>query len=218
MAYTEQELKRIVELFEGIEANKSHEYAAPTYKDSPALKEIAEIALSQEEMTIEVLEEKIPALWYLTDSYDRMCRTGMSLKFYQPLLEAHARLIQLKEYSEEEMEQFQEAFYLAMRARNRYGKDECEDLLALVKEHFTEDYIAQVYKETMERREWVPKSDPVELTEEYLAVIDEVERLVEENKTMNFVLENWELRKFYLAEKGIDWISPAQLNPGVMFD
>ena len=56
------------------------------------------------------------------------------------------------------------------------------------------------------------------MTEEYLAVIDEVEAEIDRLKTSDFCLEYWSLKSSLLAERGIVWQSPAQLNPNVMFD
>ena len=43
MAYTEKDEKRLVELLQKIEDGKEHEYSAPTYKDTPYLKEMQDI-------------------------------------------------------------------------------------------------------------------------------------------------------------------------------
>ena len=61
--------------------------------------------------------------------------------------------------------------------------------------------------------------DSVELSEEYLAVIDEVERLLEEECGENaHPLETAQAKARLLSERGILWRSEMQLNPGVLFD
>jgi len=65
------------------------------------------------------------------------------------------------------------------------------------------------------------KRDPVEMTEGYLAVIDEVERKVEEN--MDFhgrgsCHQRWSLTREYLEEYGIVWRSLGAMNPRFHFD
>ena len=67
------------------------------------------------------------------------------------------------------------------------------------------------------------KYDPVEDTDGYLAVIDEVEcRLYEKLKNqprgMGFCFEYWSAKRDLLAEYGIEWRSPGVMNPRVMFD
>lgn len=65
--------------------------------------------------------------------------------------------------------------------------------------------------------------DPIEESEPYLAVIDEVERrlyedLKNEPRHMGFCFEYWSAKRDLLAEYGIEWRSPHMMNPRVMFD
>lgn len=58
-----------------------------------------------------------------------------------------------------------------------------------------------------------------ELSDEYLAVIDEVEQRIDEANTgdmHNF--ERIKLKSQLLKEYGIDWKSEIELNPNVRFD
>ena len=218
MSFLQKDLERIEELYNIIESHKEHEYAAPTYRDSPYLLEIAEIVSRQSENNIETLEEIIPALWYLTESYDKMCRAGMSVKFYTPQLQAHTELMKLREYDSEDMEGFENCFYLAVKARNYYEPDDCSDLVAIVSGSLPDERIRELLLSAQENRRGFIKNDPVEKTEEYLAVIDKVEEKIEKTKQMDFCLEYWSLKARFLFEYGILWRSPSQLNRGVMFD
>ncbi len=216
--YTQQELDRIVQLFNGIEENKEHEYAAPTYKDSPALEQMAEIILSRTEDTAQILPEKITVLTYLGRCYDQMCRAGMSVKYYKILLECYAKLSKLQKLSKDEKKHFEEAFYDAVKARNWYVFDNCADLKGIVCDVIADEKVEALFQSAVDSRKGLPKYDPVELTEEYLAVIDAVEERIEKNKKVNVCFEYWNLKTDYLEERGIRWSSPAVLNPGVMFD
>ena len=65
--------------------------------------------------------------------------------------------------------------------------------------------------------------DPVEDSEAYLTVIDEVERrlyeeLKDEPRHMGFCFEYWSAKEALLREYGIEWRSPSSMNPRVMFD
>lgn len=65
--------------------------------------------------------------------------------------------------------------------------------------------------------------DPVEDSEAYLAVIDEVERRLyeefkDEPRHMGFCFGYWSAKEALLREYGIEWRSPSSMNPGVMFD
>ena len=179
---------------------------------------MAQIALAPRDHDIETLEEIIPTLWYLTECYDKMCRAGMSVKFYTLQLQAHTELMKLREYDIEDMEGFENCFYLAVKARNYYEPDDCSDLVAIVSGSLPDERIRELLLSAQENRRGFIKNDPVEKTEKYLAVIDKVEEKIEKTKQMDHCLEYWSLKARFLFEYGILWRSPAQLNPGVMFD
>ena len=68
------------------------------------------------------------------------------------------------------------------------------------------------------------KHDPVEWSTAYEKVIDEVERIVDGElddhpRGMGFCFAYWSAKKHVLRTKfGIEWRSPSEMNPGVMFD
>ena len=216
--FSEQEIARLVALHDKIEAGKEHQYAAPTYRDRPALVEMERILFSNNEETTDVLGEKIAVLRYLSGCYDEMCRTGVSLKFHNKLIETHARLFSLEDYGDEDKELLEEDFYNAVKARNLYIRDDCPDLVSLMEGVLPKTKIEELSVSVIKRCGYLPKNDPVELTEEYLSVIDEVEEKIDRTMTTGICHEYWGLKALYLEEKGIVWRSPAVLNPGVMFD
>ena len=218
MPFLQEDLERIAEFYNIIESHMEHEYAAPTYKDRPYLSELAELVLRRWDNDIETLEETIPALWSLTQASDEMCRAGMSVKYYTPLLQAHTGLMKLREYDSDDMEQLENCFYLAVKARNYYEPDDCSDLVEIVSGSLPDERIRELLLSAQENRRGFIKNDPVEKTEEYLAVIDKAEEKIEKTKQMDHCLEYWNLKAQFLFEHGVLWRSPAQLNPGVMFD
>lgn len=67
------------------------------------------------------------------------------------------------------------------------------------------------------------KADPVERTPQWEENYYEVEkecdrRLGDTPRGMGFCFGYWSTLRQVLAERGINWKSPSQLNPGVMFD
>lgn len=67
------------------------------------------------------------------------------------------------------------------------------------------------------------KFDPVEMTGEWEEVIYDVESecdrlLKDENKGMGYCYSYWSTKRSVLAKHGIEWSSPAAMNPRVMFD
>ncbi len=216
MAFTKERMERALALHALIEGNKEHEHAAPTYRDSAYMRELGEIALSEEAVDIETLEDKGAILRYVGENYRKMCRPSVAAGFFEVLLDVHIALSRLKTYGKEETAAMEEAFFLAVKTRNFYVNDACDDLLERVRGILPDARIEKLYDSGKNSR--IYKNDPVEMTEEYLAVIDEVERLVDENKEMDFCLETWSLKGQYLAERGIRWTSPAILNPSTRFD
>ena len=69
----------------------------------------------------------------------------------------------------------------------------------------------------------VLKKDPVEWTKEFEAVVDEAEhraylQLKGVPRGMGFCFEYWAARRAALKELGIEWRTPHEMNPRVMFD
>lgn len=73
------------------------------------------------------------------------------------------------------------------------------------------------------KRKQLTKSDPIEYTDEYLRVELKMERLIREEigegGYKGFCHKYWLTMKHILKEQfGIEWKSPADLNPNVHFD
>ncbi len=71
--------------------------------------------------------------------------------------------------------------------------------------------------------EGILKADPVQATQEWEEVIYEVEKevdeqLKEEPRGMGFCFSYWSAKRAALTRRGIEWRSPASMNPRVMFD
>ncbi len=218
MPFDKTKAERIIELFNRIEGRKEHDCSAPTYKDSEDLKEMARLVTSEPDRDIQTMGDKLPVLWYLAESYDKMSRAGVSSDFYKMQLEAYVRLMRLKNLSEEEKDELEDCFYKAVKARNFYEADECDDLVSIVSGCLDDERIQELKNSAIKSRAGFITNDPVEKTEQYLAVIDEVERKIAEEKSSDFCLEYWNLKASILFDYGVFWRSPASLNPDVLFD
>ena len=67
------------------------------------------------------------------------------------------------------------------------------------------------------------KKDPIEWTKEFEAVVDKAEHRAYQQlkgvpRGMGFCFEYWAARRAALQELGIEWRSPHEMNPRVMFD
>ncbi len=219
MAYTEISVKRILELIKEIEARKEHPNAATTYKDVPALQEIDEIV--KEQMALEqpcdcdTLIDSIFAVRYLGSAYESMWRIAYANKYHKWLFDIYLDLY--RRFGEKD-KKLADDYYIALRARNYYGKDDCYDLKEVAKELLPDKKRLDIEKQILEGFHPL-KHDPVELTDKYLAVIDEVERRMDipENKNIHPFLRN-ECFQALLQQYGIEWEPITSLNPGWHFD
>ncbi len=219
MAFTDSNSKRIIELIQGIESRKEHSNAAPTYKDVSALQEIDKIVneqLSNEETyDVDTVLDSIFAVRYLANSYESMWRIVYAVKYYNTLIKLHFDLHSRFGKKEDERS---DDYYCALRARNYYNPDKCADLIELAKEFLSENKRNKIEKEVLE--DYHPlKHDPVELTDEYLAVIDEIEKAMdtEEVKKLHPFQRN-DLFQEMLRKRGIEWRSITEMNPNMLFN
>lgn len=219
MAYSKETEKRLTELLGEIEGRKEHEYAAATYKDVPALKEI--VRLVEEQLAGDSDEstyvDSIAVLGYVADCYDSLGRYAVSAKFYNQILNL---ALTLKQQYGTDTDSIDGYLYAALQARNFYIDDDCDDLAVIATELMNADDAERIINERKGRRRSL-KHDPIEMTDEYLAVIDEIEEKIEKSRRAfghGSCFEVWSLKKSYLLEHDIEWKTPSELNPRVLFD
>ena len=221
MPFTEERAERLKELFELIEKNGDYNAYELTYQAVPHLLETEEIVEAQ--LALESPYDKVTLLdsatimRYLAEAYDRLGRFAVSVRYYKRAIELAAELYTM--YGEE-MQDSSTMIYNALKARNYYVDDNCEDIRELAITFISKELVDDVFSTVMNRRRNL-KHDPVEMTEEYLAVIDEVDEKIEKNREyrgFGSCHHVWSLKTDYLAEKGIEWKSPVVLNPRVRFD
>ena len=221
MPFTEERAERLKALFELIEKNGDYNAYELTYLAVPYLKETEEIVEAQ--LASERPYDKVTLLdsatimRYLAEAYDRLGRFAVSVRYYNRAIELAAKLYTM--YGEE-IKDSSTMIYNALKARNYYVDDDCEDIREQALVFIPKDIVDDVFDTVMNRRRNL-KHDPVEMTEEYLAVIDEVDEKIEKNRQhhgFGSCHHVWSLKTDYLAEKGIEWKSPVVLNPRVRFD
>ena len=221
MPFTKERAERLKELFELIEKNGDYNAYELTYLAVPYLKETDEIVQAQlgseDVYDKETLLDSATIMRYLAEAYDRLGRFAVSVRDYKRAIELAAKLYTM--YGEE-MQDSSGMIYNALKARNYYVDDDCEDIRELALTFISKELVDDVFSTVMNRRRNL-KHDPVEMTEEYLAVIDEIDEKIEKNREyrgFGSCHHVWSLKTDYLAEKGITWRSPDLLNPRVRFD
>ncbi len=221
MPFSKERAERLTELLELIEKNGDTAAHELTYQAVPYLKETDEIVkaqLASEERYDKVtLLDSATIMRYLAEAYDRLGRFAVSVHYYKRAIELAATLYTM--YGEE-MQDSSGMIYNALKARNYYVDDDCEDIREQALVFIPKDIVDDVFDTVMNRRRNL-KHDPVEMTEEYLAVIDEVDEKIEKNREyrgFGSCHHVWALKTDYLAEKGITWRPPDVHNPRVRFD
>ena len=82
---------------------------------------------------------------------------------------------------------------------------------------------SRISRDCWERSGGMLKVDPVQASPEWEDIIYEVEKEVDEQlkdepRGMGFCFSYWSAKRAALARHGIQWRSPSEMNPRVMFD
>ncbi len=219
MGYSKTSVARLSVLLKEIQGRKEHASVAATYRDVPALKEIRQTVDEQlkTDRESDTLTDSIAVLKFLAEAYESMGRASVAAKLYGDVLVLAA---ELKQTYGKESDDIQDIFCSALRARNVYVDDDCEDITASARILLPEENVRKMRDARMKHRRSL-RREPVEMTEEYLSVIDRVEEKVEKNRKTRgcgSCHEVWSLMRRYLAEYGVTWRSPTEMNPSVLFD
>lgn len=120
-------------------------------------------------------------------------------------------------------EKIKEALSSAFFYQERFGKKLLKDV-SFAKEKLDENTLKILMKSAKEEARDQILTDPVESSDSYLAVRFEAEKLTDEllekTKSQNtpFCVSYWNTKKRILKDKfGIDWKSPADMNPEIRF-
>ncbi len=102
-----------------------------------------------------------------------------------------------------------------------YKVVDTENAIARLQDYIDTENISGA--EFMKKHDRFLKADPIERTPEWEAICYEVEkecdrRLGDTPRGMGFCFAYWSTKRQVLAERGIEWRSPSQMNPRVMFD
>ena len=218
MPFNEDKTRVIKECLNRIKGRKRFEEQAASYKDSADLKELQQIV--DEQLLLEkdfaALSDSIAILCFVAEAYYSMGRAAISAKVYTRSVEL---MLELKEVFGKVYNNADEVLCECVRMRNYYVNDDCDDIIAVAVKLLGESGGIQIEKAKGRRSRL--KHDPIEMSDEYLAVIDEVDEIVEKSfefKGLGSCHGEWALRRKLLLERGIKWRSPAVMNPMVRFD
>lgn len=209
--------KRVLSDVEKIEAYKGDDDVLTYHRYAPHVRDMIEAieAKPMEDRSTCLFAEK--AYIYAAEAYTAMGRFALSGDCRMKALRLARRA---KDEFHARIGGMQNKLTCLLRDRNYYVDDDCEDVRPLMKGLLLKAKVERIFQARFAHRRSL-KHDPVEASEAYLAVIDEVEEKIAKNRTMKGLgscHEIWHLKFVYLMEKGIEWQSPSMLNPHVMFD
>ena len=210
--FSKEDEKLITIIVKEINDRKTIESKAATYKDVPSLEELADIIDKGLDDCHQSKALAYPAYVFIAEQYTSLERLSIAAKYNLKALKAADGLLNPRD--------IKGVLYRLLRDRNAYIDDDCSDIRPYALKVLPEEIVDELYKERLAHRRIINR-DPVECSLQYLAVIDEVEEKIENNRTMKGMgscFEIWELKQKYLAERGVDWTSPSMLNPNIMFD
>ena len=221
MPFCKERAKRLTELLGLIQKSEAENSCELTYRAVVYLEEIRRLVMAQissdDPYDSVTLLDCAVIMRYLADAYDRLGRFALSAGYYQKAIDLAAALY---EVDGTKIQDAKEMVYRGLKARNYYIDDDCPDLRRKAYVFLSAREVDETF-ETFFKCRRLLKHDPVEMTEAYLAVIDEVEAQIEERRTLygpGSCHQIWSLKSELLAEKGVIWHSPAVLNPRVRFD
>ena len=210
---------RIDTLIKEVEQRKMFKEEPPTFLDSPALKEARDLCFSVNLNDVEELNYVRPVLRYLGHNFKIMNRVQLSVEVYNFLVKCNVAYNKLIPFTFEEETQGAYDMLECFKARNFYVYDDCTDIVDLIETVYPHrEIIVQVLEEAKSSWHLGLTRDKVEMSKEYLDVIDEVDEVVAQKIKQNPQLNKWDLQKKELKKRGIEWTSPATLNSGALFD
>jgi len=219
--YVERDLNQIMK-----ELMDIHGYSgAPafSYKDKERLSELMYLIDKNNDLSITAnIQDVCLACISLGLAYLDMERMALVGKYLTLALKYLNELINDVEFMIEEFSNPMTIKFLintAFHARNYYIEDECQDLKEYAMTLLKDDNMF-VFPSITDVKPAL-KYDPIEMTKEYLDVIDEVEEKIDLNQKIQGIgslHEKWILKEEYLQDKGIIWDSPKRLNPYVKFE
>ena len=202
----------------------AYEEAHMEFKTSRLVQRMVRTAEAIDADSLEKLEERADVYDMAGGSSYLSSRRKLAAKYYEKAFDCECAAFEKYNGSEDAV---LDRLYNAVVARNNIADDECTDLKSRAKKYVSSDKVNSVVKEAIRTGRDRYLYDKVELTQEYLDVIDKVEERVYNHlcnesggkldvKKM-FPHRYWREKKRFLKAAGIDWKTPAEMNPGTRF-
>ena len=194
------------------------------FKTSRLVEKMVKAIEGVEADSLEKLEDRAEIYDLAGDSSFLSGRRKLACTYYEKAFEAELLAVEKFEGSEDAL---LDRLSNAVVSRNYLKDDDCGDLKNKAKKLVAAKKVDAVMREAIRTGRDRFRYDPVELTTEYLKVIDSVEEkvyrfLVNEgggklDVNKMFPHRYWKEKKKFLKLAGIDWRTPSEMNPGVRF-
>ena len=207
MTFKREDVYTVTEIVKNMAKRHETEGEGYSFKDAPSLNKIAKMAATRfkdnDAPDQRALADGIAIYSFLGGAYECMHR-------YQPAaeyMEQACRMIgRVKEEFKEIPDNAAVIFERTVTLRNTYVEDDCKDVMEIAGKVFGD---TGFLKKAFERKPRVVR-DPVEMSKEYLAVIDEVEEKAFKQMKGTESRRDMQMKiAAMLAEKGVKWNFPV---------
>ena len=190
------------------------EHFGVTFRDTPNLRKIVLYLQMNQSQGQDTLRFCYDSYNFVALMFDRMGRVSVAAFYYVRALEIVKKLKRTPRNLDSIIRN-------ALIARNYYVDDDCQDIRILVKGRISEKKLNDIYKKNLNQpRELL--HDPVEMSDAYLSVIDEVEEILDEQfegrEGRGLCHALWKAKKSLLIARGVSWKSLGEMNPHIRFD
>jgi tetratricopeptide (TPR) repeat protein len=167
-------------------------------------------------------EAVIRAYSFMGEEYVNLRHFGFARECYLKALDFYPKCSKDIFEDEEMTEIFEEGCANLLKIYGKMGSYETADrIYGLIRDALPEK-AESIHKQAMKKQHIL--YDTVEYTDEYLAILPELEAKIEAElrdvrRRHGFCFQYWHAKEEILErDYGIEWSSPSVLNPGVMFD
>jgi tetratricopeptide (TPR) repeat protein len=167
-------------------------------------------------------EGVIRAYTFMGEEYMNLRHFGFAREYYLKALEIFPKCRKDIFEDEEMAEMFEDGCVNLLKIYGNMGSYETADrIYGLIRDALPEK-AESIHKQAIKKPHIL--YDTVEYTDEYLAILPELEAKIEADlkdvrRVHGFCFQYWHTKEEILKrDYGIEWASPSVLNPGVMFD
>ena len=170
----------------------------------------------------EPTRELMKAYLYIADEYMSLRHFTLARDYYLKALEVLQHCDKNIFEDKDALKMFEDCCVSLLHIYGMMGAEDAMDSIYKLIRDVMPERLDEIHQKSMKKSDIL--NDTVEYTEKYLNILIELETKIEEElkgvpQGMSFCFEYWRTKEKILKEDyGIDWDSPAVLNPDTRFD